>query len=147
MRALLQRVTAGKVTIGGTTSGEIGPGLVILLGVTGSDTLEDVRYLSAKCVELRIFEDEAGKMNRSLLDIGGAALIVSQFTLYGDASHGRRPSFTRAARPELAEPLYEAFIEAVRARGVPVGTGRFGAEMQLEIHNDGPVTILLESKS
>ncbi len=147
MRALLQRVTAGKVTIGGTTSGEIGPGLVILLGVTGSDTLEDVRYLSAKCVELRIFEDEAGKMNRSLLDVGGAALIVSQFTLYGDASHGRRPSFTRAARPELAEPLYEAFIEAVRARGVPVGTGRFGAEMQLEIHNDGPVTILLESKS
>ena len=121
--------------------------LVILLGVTGSDTLEDVRYLSAKCVELRIFEDEAGKMNRSLLDVGGAALIVSQFTLYGDASHGRRPSFTRAARPELAEPLYEAFIEAVRARGVPVGTGRFGAEMQLEIHNDGPVTILLESKS
>ena len=147
MRALLQRVTAGKVTIGGTTSGEIGPGLVILLGVTGSDTLEDVRYLSAKCVELRIFEDEAGKMNRSLLDVGGAALIVSQFTLYGDASHGRGPSFTRAARPELAEPLYEAFIEAVRARGVPVGTGRFGAEMQLEIHNDGPVTILLESKS
>ena len=147
MRALLQRVTAGKVTIGGTTSGEIGPGLVILLGVTGSDTLEDVRYLSAKCVELRIFEDEAGKMNRSLLDVGGAALIVSQFTLYGDASHGRRPSFTRAARPELAEPLYEAFIEAVRARGVPVGTGRFGAEMQLDIHNDGPVTILLESKS
>ncbi len=147
MRALLQRVTVGKVTIGGTTSGEIGPGLVILLGVTGSDTLEDVRYLSAKCVELRIFEDEAGKMNRSLLDVGGAALIVSQFTLYGDASHGRRPSFTRAARPELAEPLYEAFIEAVRARGVPVGTGRFGAEMQLEIHNDGPVTILLESKS
>ena len=147
MRALLQRVTAGKVTIGGTTSGEIGPGLVILLGVTGSDTLEDVRYLSAKCVELRIFEDEAGKMNRSLLDVGGAALIVSQFTLYGDASHGRRPSFTRAARPELAEPLYEAFIEAVRARGVPVGTGRFGAEMQLEIHTDGPVTILLESKS
>ncbi len=147
MRALLQRVTAGKVTIGGTTSGEIGPGLVILLGVTGSDTLEDVRYLSAKCVELRIFEDEAGKMNRSLLDVGGAALIVSQFTLYGDASHGRRPSFTRAARPELAEPLYEAFIEAVRTRGVPVGTGRFGAEMQLEIHNDGPVTILLESKS
>ena len=147
MRVLLQRVTAGKVTIGGTTSGEIGSGLVILLGVTGSDTLEDVRYLSAKCVELRIFEDEAGKMNRSLLDVGGAALIVSQFTLYGDASHGRRPSFTRAARPELAEPLYEAFIEAVRARGVPVGTGRFGAEMQLEIHNDGPVTILLESKS
>ena len=147
MRALLQRVTVGKVTIGGTTSGEIGPGLVILLGVTGSDTLEDVRYLSAKCVELRIFEDEAGKMNRSLLDVGGAALIVSQFTLYGDASHGRRPSFTLAARPELAEPLYEAFIEAVRARGVPVGTGRFGAEMQLEIHNDGPVTILLESKS
>ncbi len=147
MRALLQRVTAGKVTIGGAISGEIGPGLVILLGVTGSDTLEDVRYLSAKCVELRIFEDEAGKMNRSLLDVGGAALIVSQFTLYGDASHGRRPSFTRAARPELAEPLYEAFIEAVRARGVPVGTGRFGAEMQLEIHNDGPVTILLESKS
>ena len=144
MRALLQRVTAGKVTIGGTTSGEIGPGLVILLGVTGSDTLEDVRYLSAKCVELRIFEDEAGKMNRSLLDVGGAALIVSQFTLYGDASHGRRPSFTRAARPELAEPLYEAFIEAVRARGVPVGTGRFGAEMQVASVNDGPVTILFE---
>ncbi len=147
MRALVQRVTSGSVTIGGEIAGAIGPGLVILFGVTHADTPADAEYLAAKCAELRIFEDEAGKMNRSLLDVGGSALIVSQFTLYGDTSHGRRPSFTEAARPEQAIPLYEAFIAAVRTRGVRVETGKFGAEMQLEIHNDGPVTILLESKS
>ena len=145
MRALLQRVTAGKVTIGGTTSGEIGPGLVILLGVTGSDTLEDVRYLSAKCVELRIFEDEAGKMNRSLLDVGGAALIVSQFTLCGDARHGRRPGYTDAAPPELARALYEACAARLGAL-LPVQTGVFRADMQVSLVNDGPFTILLDSR-
>ena len=146
MRALLQRVGRAAVRIDGVVAGETGPGLVILLGVTHDDTLADVRYLAEKCVHLRIFEDEAGKMNRSVLDLGGGVLIVSQFTLYGDASQGRRPSYTRAARPEMAEPLYEAFVSAMRDYGLPVGTGRFGAEMKLEIHNDGPVTLLVESK-
>mgnify|MGYP000774816649 CR=1 FL=1 len=146
MRALVQRVSAASVRIDGEIAGEIGPGLMILLGITHSDTEQDVRFLADKCVNLRIFVDENDKMNRSLLDIGGAALIVSQFTLYGDAAHGRRPSFTEAARPETAIPLYEAFIEAVRAAGVPVQTGRFGADMKLEIHNDGPVTLLVESR-
>ena len=145
MRALVQRVSAGRVEIDGECVGEIGAGMVILLGVTHTDTPDDVRFLAKKCVELRIFEDEAGKMNRSLSEIGGGALIVSQFTLYGDASHGRRPSFTGAARPEHAIPLYEAFIAAVKEFGVPVSTGRFGADMQVTIHNDGPVTLMLES--
>ena len=145
MRALVQRVSAGRVEIGGECVGEIGRGLVILLGIAPADTPDDVRFLAKKCVELRIFEDEAGKMNRSLSEIGGGALIVSQFTLYGDASHGRRPSFTGAARPEQAVPLYEAFIEKVKEFGVPVATGRFGADMQVLIRNDGPVTLMLES--
>ena len=147
MRALVQRVTAGRVEIDGECVGKIERGLVILLGVTHQDTPEDVRFLVEKCVNLRIFEDDAGKMNRSLLDIGGEALIVSQFTLYGDAAHGRRPSFTAAARPETAIPLYEAFIEAVRSYGVRTETGRFGADMQLAIFNDGPVTLMVESRT
>lgn len=142
----MQRVTAGSVRIGGETVGAIGPGLVILVGVTHTDTLREVRFVAEKCVNLRIFEDAAGKMNRSLLEVGGSALVVSQFTLYGDCTAGRRPSFSEAARPEKAIPLYEAFVEQVRASGVSAATGRFGADMQLEIHNDGPVTLMVESK-
>ncbi len=145
MRALVQRVTAAAVTIGGEEAGRIDSGLMILLGVTHADTLKEVVYTAAKCANLRNFEDDHGKMTRSLLDIGGAALVVSQFTLYGDASAGRRPSFTEAARPETAIPLYEAFLSELAKLGVPVASGRFGAEMQVEIHNDGPVTLLVES--
>ncbi len=146
MRALIQRVSSGSVSIAGETVGAIGPGLVILLGITHKDTEEDAAFLAEKCVNLRIFCDNDGKMNLSLLDTGGAALIVSQFTLYGDASHGRRPSFTEAARPETAVGLYEEFIRQVTGRGVPVQTGRFGADMQLAINNDGPVTLMIESR-
>ena len=142
MRALVQRAAAGSVDVAGERIGEIGKGLVILLGVTHSDTEKDAAFLAEKCMNLRIFEDDAGKMNRSLLDVGGEALIISQFTLYGDASHGRRPSFTEAARPEVAIPLYEKFVELCRGYGVRVATGRFGAEMLVSIRNDGPVTIL-----
>ncbi|AVM43900.1 D-tyrosyl-tRNA(Tyr) deacylase [Victivallaceae bacterium BBE-744-WT-12] len=146
MRALVQRAAAGSVDVAGERIGEIGKGLVILLGVTHSDTEKDAAFLAEKCMNLRIFEDDAGKMNRSLLDVGGEALIISQFTLYGDASHGRRPSFTEAARPEVAIPLYEKFVELCRGYGVRVATGRFGAEMLVSIRNDGPVTILAESR-
>ncbi len=146
MRALVQRAAAGSVDVAGERIGEIGKGLVILLGVTHSDTEKDAAFLAEKCMNLRIFEDDAGKMNRSLLDVGGEALIISQFTLYGDASHGRRPSFTEAARPEVAIPLYEKFVELCRGYGVRVATGRFGAEMLVSIRNDGTVTILAESR-
>ncbi len=146
MRALVQRAAGGSVDVAGERIGEIGPGLVILLGITHSDTEKEAAFVAEKCMNLRIFEDEAGKMNRSLLDIGGEALIVSQFTLYGDASHGRRPSFTEAARPELANPLYETFVELCRGYGVRVATGRFGADMKLSLVNDGPVTIMVESR-
>lgn len=146
MRALVQRAAAGSVDVAGERIGEIGKGLVILLGVTHSDTEKDAAFLAEKCMNLRIFKDDAGKMNRSLLDVGGEALIISQFTLYGDASHGRRPSFTEAARPEVAIPLYEKFVELCRGYGVRVATGRFGAEMLVSIRNDGPVTILAESR-
>ena len=146
MRALVQRAAAGSVDVAGERIGEIVKGLVILLGVTHSDTEKDAAFLAEKCMNLRIFEDDAGKMNRSLLDVGGEALIISQFTLYGDASHGRRPSFTEAARPEVAIPLYEKFVELCRGYGVRVATGRFGAEMLVSIRNDGPVTILAESR-
>lgn len=146
MRALVQRAAAGSVDVAGERIGEIGKGLVILLGVTHSDTEKDAAFLAEKCMNLRIFEDDAGKMNRSLLDVGGEALIISQFTLYGDASHGRRPSFTEAARPEVAIPLYEKFVELCHGYGVRVATGRFGAEMLVSIRNDGPVTILAESR-
>ena len=146
MRALVQRAARGSVDVAGERIGEIGPGLVILLGITHSDTEKEAAFVAEKCMNLRIFEDEAGKMNRSLLDIGGEALIVSQFTLYGDASHGRRPSFTEAARPELANLLYETFVELCRGYGVRVATGRFGADMKLSLVNDGPVTIMVESR-
>ncbi|RME43253.1 MAG: D-tyrosyl-tRNA(Tyr) deacylase [Caldilineae bacterium] len=145
MRVVLQRVTAGRVTVDGNTVGEIGRGYVILAGITHTDTPETVGKMAKKVAHLRVFSDAAGKMNRSLLDVGGEALVVSQFTLYADARRGRRPGFTDAAPPEVAAPLVDAFAGALRAQGVrKVATGVFGADMQVEIHNDGPVTILLE---
>ena len=146
MRVLIQRVTASSVKIDGETVGSIGAGLNILVGVTHDDTEAEAKYLAEKCVNLRIFEDEAGKMNRSLLDVGGGALIISQFTLYGDTTQGRRPFFGDAARPEVAEPLYEKFVELVKSYGVKVATGKFGGDVKVEIHNDGPVTLMIESK-
>ncbi len=144
MRVLVQRVAWGRVTVGGHPVAEIGPGLLLLVGVTHSDTEAEARYLARKVAHLRIFEDEQGKMNRSVLDVGGEALVVSQFTLYGDTRRGRRPSFIQAARPEHAEPLVARFADFLREEGVPVQTGQFGAYMQVELCNDGPVTIWLE---
>lgn len=146
MRVLVQRVRSAAVDIDGETVGRIAAGLLIFVGVTAGDTAADARFLADKCVNLRIFKDEAGKMNLSLADTGGEALIVSQFTLYGDARKGRRPSFTAAAGPETAIPLYEAFVAAVKASGIGVATGRFGAEMQISLCNDGPVTLIIESE-
>lgn len=145
MRAVIQRVSSASVTIGGKTQGKIGAGLLILLGVGESDTEHECRYLAEKCATLRIFEDEAGKMNRSLSETGGAVLIVSNFTLYGDCRKGRRPNFMNSARPELAEPLYEQFCNQLRALGIPVQTGRFGADMKVSLTNDGPVTLMLDT--
>jgi D-aminoacyl-tRNA deacylase len=146
MRAVVQRVTQSTVTVDGQTVGEIGPGLMVLLGVGQNDTEQDADYLAEKIVHLRIFEDEAGKMNRSLLDSGGAMLIVSQFTLLGDCRKGRRPSFAEAAPPEQAELLYDHFAAKVRACGIQVATGRFRAMMKVSLVNDGPVTLIVESK-
>ena len=147
MRALVQRVQNASVRVDGETVGAIGPGILILLGVARGDTEADARFLAGKCAGLRIFDDEDGRMNRSLLDIGGGALAVSQFTLYGDASRGRRPSYDRAAPPEMAEPLYEVFVRELQLAGVSeVATGRFRTEMQVSLVNDGPVTILVESR-
>jgi D-tyrosyl-tRNA(Tyr) deacylase len=144
MRAVVQRVSKASVHVEGEVVGAIGPGLVILIGIGQGDTESEAVWLADKISHLRIFENEAGKFDLSLLDVQGQALIVSQFTLYGDASRGRRPSFSDAARPESAEPLYERFVELVRAQGVPVETGVFQAMMAVEIHNDGPVTLVLE---
>jgi D-tyrosyl-tRNA(Tyr) deacylase len=145
MRAVLQRVTRARVTVGDGVVGEVGRGLLVLLGVAPSDTPDDARRLADKVVGLRIFADAEGKMNLGLADVGGAALVVSQFTLYGDSRKGRRPSFIGAAPPEVAIPLYEEFINAIKAHGVPTATGRFGAMMQVELVNDGPVTLLVDS--
>ena len=148
MRVLLQRAAAGSVTIAGECVGEIGQGLVLLIGVTHTDTPEDVDYLVKKCANLRIFEDENGKMNRSLLDINGEVLAISQFTLYGDCVKGRRPGCDAAAEPVMAEKLYDLFVEKMKQEGVKkVDTGRFGADMMVSIRNDGPVTFMLESKA
>ncbi len=144
MRALVQRVSSSCVVVDGAERGRIGRGLTILLGVTHEDSEKEADFLAEKAAGLRIFEDDAGKMNLSVRDVGGAALVVSQFTLYADARKGKRPSFDAAARPEPAEALYLRFVAALRERGIPVETGVFGADMKLEIHNDGPVTILLE---
>jgi D-aminoacyl-tRNA deacylase len=144
MRALIQRVKSGKVSVDNRTVAEIAHGLVILLGIGQGDTEEKARFLVDKIVTLRIFEDNQGKFNLSLLDQPGAVIVVSQFTLYADTHKGRRPSFTEAALPVVAEPLVEKFADLLRARGVPTQTGVFGAHMLVEIQNDGPVTIWLE---
>jgi D-tyrosyl-tRNA(Tyr) deacylase len=146
MRAVIQRVSKASVTVDSAVVGRIGRGLVILLGVKSSDTQEDLNWLAEKCVHLRIFENEAGKFHHSLLEIGGEALVVSQFTLYGDARRGRRPGFTDAAPPGIAEPLYERFVHTLQSKGVHVETGRFAAMMDVEIHNDGPVTLILDTE-
>ena len=145
MRAVIQRVTYAKVEVAAEIRGEIGPGVLVLLGITHTDTPADADFLAAKAVHLRIFNDEAGKMNRSLLETGGAVLAVSQFTLYGDCRKGRRPSFDHAAPPEQARELYERFVEAVRQLGVRVETGVFQAHMEVTLLNDGPVTLIVES--
>lgn len=144
MKLVVQRVTRGSVSVSGEVVGAIDRGLVVLVGVRRGDTGDQADWLADKTARLRIFEDDAGKLNRSVLDVGGAVLAVSQFTLYGDATGGNRPSFIEAARPEDAEPLISRYIERLRSLGVPTETGRFRAEMQVVIHNDGPVTILLE---
>lgn len=144
MRALLQRVQRGRVKVNGQTVAEIGPGLVILLGIGHGDGEEQARYLAEKIAHLRIFEDEQGKLNRSILEMGGEALVVSQFTLYADTRKGRRPSFVEAALPEVASPLVLRFAELLNELGVPTKSGEFGAHMLVEIANDGPVTIWLE---
>ena len=146
MRAVIQRVTRASVTVEGRVTGEIGAGLLVLLGVSRTDNPESAAYLAEKIANLRIFSDEAGKMNLSLLDVGGSALLVSQFTLYGDTRGGRRPSYIQAAPPEQANLLYEEFVRSIRSLGVPVHTGVFQAHMQVELVNDGPVTILLDSE-
>jgi D-tyrosyl-tRNA(Tyr) deacylase len=147
MRAVVQRVSRARVVIDGETVGEVGRGLLVLLGVTHDDTAEAAAWLADKVVGLRIFNDADGKMNQGVADVGGGVLVVSQFTLYGDCRKGRRPSFIDAARPEVAIPLYEAFVNGVKALGVPAATGRFGAMMQVELVNDGPVTLIVDSKS
>jgi D-tyrosyl-tRNA(Tyr) deacylase len=146
MRAVVQRVTRAKVTVDGEIVGEIGKGLVVLLGIARDDTKLDAAYLAEKIAALRIFDDEAGKMNVSVKDVNGGVLIVSQFTLYGDVRRGLRPSWIDAAAPEVAEPLYEFFVRQTRAFINDVATGSFRAMMQVELVNDGPVTILLDSK-
>lgn len=146
MKALVQRVKKASVSVDGEVIGEIGNGLLVFIGVTHGDTEEDAVYLAEKIAHLRIFRDENDKMNLSLLDIGGGALVVSQFTLYGDCRKGRRPGFSDAAEPELADRLYEKFVELLRLQGVrQVETGRFAADMLVKLENDGPVTLMLES--
>lgn len=144
MRLLIQRVSQASVTVDGKTISKIGKGLLILLGIGHNDGEAEATFLSEKVANLRIFEDEAGKTNLSVLDVKGEAIVVSQFTLYANTSKGRRPSFIEAALPEVAEPLVKKFTELLQKHGVPTQTGQFGANMSVEIHNDGPVTIWLE---
>ena len=146
MRAVIQRVKSASVKVEGKLVSEIGAGILIFLGVAHEDTATEIEYIANKVANLRIFEDAEGKMNRSLLDTGGAALVVSQFTLYGDCRKGRRPSFIKAARPELANALYEQFITALEQQNIPTQGGTFQAMMDVELINDGPVTILLDSE-
>jgi D-aminoacyl-tRNA deacylase len=145
VRAVVSRVAWARVVADGELTGEIGPGLLVLVGVTSGDTEAEAGWLAAKLAGLRVFDDGRGKMNRSVTEAGGSALVVSQFTLYGDARKGRRPSYVAAAPPEVAAPLVEAVAKALAGAGVPVATGRFGAAMQVESAGDGPVTILLDS--
>jgi D-tyrosyl-tRNA(Tyr) deacylase len=144
MRVVLQRVSRASVSIGGRLAGAIGRGFCLLVGLTHGDTDVAVDWMAEKVAGLRLFPDAEGKMNLGLDEVGGGVLVISQFTLYGDSAKGRRPSFIDAARPETAIPLYERFVGALRARGLEVATGEFGADMQVEIHNDGPVTLILE---
>lgn len=146
MRAVVQRVSRARVTVGAEETGVIERGLLVLLGVTHDDTSARAQWLADKIVGLRIFADADDKMNLGVADVGGGVLVVSQFTLYGDCAKGRRPSFIAAAPPEIAIPLYEAFVNAVKAQGVPVATGRFGAMMQVELVNDGPVTLIVDAR-
>lgn len=146
MRAVIQRVEKASVSVEGEIRGQIGAGLLVLIGVEEGDGDADFKYIADKVPNLRVFEDEQGKMNRSLLDVGGEVLAVSQFTLLGDARGGRRPSFITAARPETADPMYERLVADWRARGIRVETGVFGAHMKVSLVNDGPVTILLDSR-
>ncbi len=148
MRVIVQRTLRATVRIDGESVGQIGQGYMLLVGITHTDTESDADYVAKKVAQLRVFEDEAGKMNRSILDIGGAILSISQFTLYGDVRHGNRPSFIQTARPEHAEPLYQYFNNRLRTEyGLTVETGRFGADMKVDFINDGPVTILIDSAS
>jgi D-aminoacyl-tRNA deacylase len=144
MRVVLQRVSRASVSIDGQVAGAIGPGFCLLVGFTHDDTSERVDWMADKVAGLRLFSDAEGKMNLGLGEVGGGLLVISQFTLYGDAAKGRRPSFIAAARPEAAIPLYERFLAALRSRGLEVASGEFGADMQVEIHNDGPVTLILD---
>ena len=146
MRAVVQRVTSASVTVGEEVTGAVGPGMMVLIGVSSEDGPADLKYIAEKVIHLRIYDDENGVMNRSILDAGGAILAVSQFTLYGDARGGRRPSYFRAAKPEKAEEMYEKLIAQWREAGIHVETGRFRTEMQVSLVNDGPVTILLDSE-
>jgi D-aminoacyl-tRNA deacylase len=146
VRAVVQRVSEASVTVEGKVTGSVGQGLCVLVGIGTQDNEEDARWMADKVCDLRIFEDEQGKMNRSVLDAGGGVLAISQFTLYGDARKGTRPGFIDAARPEAAQPLYARFCALVRARGVQVGEGVFRATMQVRIVNEGPVTLLLDSR-
>jgi D-tyrosyl-tRNA(Tyr) deacylase len=145
MRAVIQRVRRAHVDIDGEVAGAIEQGLLVLLAVADSDTREQASWLADKVVGLRIFNDADAKMNLSVTDVGGAVLVVSQFTLYGDTRKGRRPSFIGAAGPDIAIPLYEAFVDGIKALGVPTATGRFGADMQVELVNDGPVTLIVDT--
>ncbi|WP_070120774.1 D-aminoacyl-tRNA deacylase [Bacillus marinisedimentorum] len=146
MKAVVQRAKHAKVEIGGRITGQIGHGLMLLVGITHDDTERDAEYVADKVANLRIFEDADGKMNDSLLDVGGSVLSISQFTLYGDCRKGRRPNFMEAARPEKANPLYEYFNDELRKKGINVETGEFGAMMDVTFTNDGPVTLIVESK-
>jgi D-tyrosyl-tRNA(Tyr) deacylase len=146
MRAVIQRVSRASVRVDNIVQGDISQGILVLLGIRADDTKTDLQWLAEKIVHLRIFEDQQGKMNRSLADIGGEMLIISQFTLYGDCRKGRRPGFSSAAAPEIAEPLYHQFIEEVKNRQVRVATGIFQATMEVELVNDGPVTLMLDSE-
>lgn len=146
MKALLQRVTSASVSVGGEEVGRIGPGLVVFVGVSNGDAQQDIQYLVDKTINLRIFEDQAGKLNLSILDVKGELLLVSQFTLMAETRHGRRPSFTEAAPPAEADALFKQFVELIKASGLKTDTGRFQQHMHVEIHNNGPVTILLDSR-
>ncbi|MCP4177947.1 MAG: D-tyrosyl-tRNA(Tyr) deacylase [bacterium] len=147
MKALIQRVSKASVKVDNKTIGQITKGFTVMLGITHNDTEKEAFFIADKIANLRVFEDNNGKMNLSLKDVDGSALIISQFTLYGDARKGRRPSFTEAARPEKAIPLYELLIKEVEKQGIPVATGEFGAHMDVEIHNSGPVTIMVEKEN